>query len=188
MPRTSNSLVFCIALDVPRFAPTSATSCCASFMRLAMCLGSRASKFEANTFCTLPVSVQPTNHPKAQLWPHAFGQVVDCVVRIGGAASRQLEAAQHLREHIAPDFDRRLPGPLGKQPAISDKSLVASGLQVDRRESGKIGVEGTSMGMTSVTVANQIRRPPLHRRFRGHGSLLVVVHEAGPGGRQIEPA
>src|SRR5215475_1532572 len=80
-------------------------------------------------------------HLKAQLWPHPFGEAADCVVCLWGAASHHLEAVQHLRKDIESDFDTSLPGSLGKHPAVIDKRLVASRLEVDRRQSSKIRVE-----------------------------------------------
>src|SRR5215475_14694626 len=124
---------------------------------------------------------------KAQLRPHPFGEAADCVVRLGSAASHHLEAMQHLRTHIEPAFDTGLPGSLGEHPTVIDKSLVASGLQVGRRESSKIRVEGAGIWIAPVTVANEIRRQPLHCRFREKGVLLTVGHEAGTSGRQIKP-
>src|SRR5262245_45185618 len=125
---------------------------------------------------------------KAQLWPHPFGEAADCVVCLGRAASHHLEAVQHLRKDIEPDFDTRLTGSLGKHPAVIDKGLVASGLQVDRRESSKIRMKRAGIWIAPVAVAEQIRRQPLHCRFREEGILLTVGDEAGPGHRQIKPA
>src|SRR5262245_56000292 len=82
---------------------------------------------------------------KAQLRSHPFGQPADCVVCLGSAASHHLEAVQHLREHVEPYFDAGLLGSLGKHPAVIDKGLVASGLQEDWRESGKVAVQRACM-------------------------------------------
>src|SRR5262249_7429754 len=89
---------------------------------------------------------------------------------------------------IEPDVDTRLPGSLGKHPAVIDKGLVASGLQVDWRESSEIRVEWAGIWIAPGTVAGQNRRQPLHGRLREKGILLTVGHEARSGGRQIEPA
>src|SRR5262252_800622 len=126
---------------------------------------------------------EPASASKAQLRPYPFGEASDCVVCLGGAASHHLEAMQHLREDIEPDFDTRSRGSLGKHPAVIDKGLVASGLQVDRRESSKICIERAGIWIVAVTVANQIRRQPLYCRFREKGILLTVGHKAGSGGR-----
>src|SRR5262245_4735434 len=101
---------------------------------------------------------EPASASKAQLRPYPFGEAADCVVCLGGATSHHLEAVQHLRKDIEPNFDTRSPGSLGKHSAVIDKGLVASGLQVDRRESSKIRIERACMWITPVTVANQIRQ------------------------------
>jgi hypothetical protein len=66
---------------------------------------------------------------------------------------------QHLREHIEPDLDTGVAGSFGKHPAVIDEGLVASGLQVDRRESGEVSVERAGMGIALVTVANASSTP-----------------------------
>src|SRR5262245_53023855 len=91
---------------------------------------------------------------KPQFRPHPFGEAADCVVCLVGAASDHLEAVQHLRKDIEPDSDTGLPGSLGKHPAVVDKGLVASGLQVDWRESSQIRVERACVWIAPVTVAN----------------------------------
>src|SRR5262245_45963585 len=88
---------------------------------------------------------------KAQFRPHPFGEAADCVVCLGRAASHYLEAVQHLRKDIESDFDTSVPGSLGKHPAVIDKGLVASGLQVDRRESSKIRIERACIRIAPVT-------------------------------------
>src|SRR5262245_61872969 len=102
--------------------------------------GRMAAAFGLTTACTPPCRryKEPATRPsalKAQLRPYPFGEAADCVICFGGAASHHLEAMQHLGKDIEPDFDTRSPGSLGKHPAVIDKGLVASGLQVDRRES-----------------------------------------------------
>ena len=52
-------------------APMSESSCCESFMRLAMWRGSRMSRFKANTVCVLPFSTHPTSQPIVALTPPA---------------------------------------------------------------------------------------------------------------------
>src|SRR5215831_3892602 len=95
---------------------------------------------------------------KAQLRSDPLRQAADCVVCLGGAASHHLEAVQHLGDHIEPGFDTGLRDSLGEHSAVIDKGLVASGLQVDRRESGRVRVERACMWIAQVTVANEIRR------------------------------
>src|SRR5262245_31138996 len=78
---------------------------------------------------------------KGQLRPNPFGEAPDCVVCFWCAAGHHLEAVQHLRNHIERDFDAGLRGSFGKHSAVIDEGLVASSLQVDRREASKIRVE-----------------------------------------------
>src|SRR5262245_10358437 len=76
----------------------------------------------------LPSFVRPEGPVSAA----PFGEATDCVVRPWSAASHHLEAMQHLREHIEPDFDTGLRGPLGERCVHSvagtrKQSCMASG-------------------------------------------------------------
>jgi len=67
------------------------------------------------------------------------------------SAHGHLEGVLLSEEQTDADVGAGLPSPIGEEPAVVEEGLVAPGLDVQRRQPGQAGVQGTDEGIPRVS-------------------------------------